>query len=61
MGKENSIKKINNSKIEDDTDDSMKRKLEKIIKQSRSENEALRKILEGLDKLNDKSNKREKK
>lgn len=55
--KKGNSSKINVSTNKEQVDDSMKRKLEKIIEKSRTENEALRKILEGLEKLNENSKK----
>ncbi len=45
-------KKSNNKSFEE----SSKKKLEEIIKQSKAENEALKKLLIGLEKLEEKTN-----
>jgi hypothetical protein len=42
------------NKNETENAEALKKKLEKIIEQSKSENEALKKILSGLEKMKDK-------
>ena len=48
------MKKSEKEKQEIDNTEALKKKLEAIIEHSRAENEALKKILTGLEKMNDK-------
>ena len=48
------MKKSEKKKQEIDNTEALKKKLEAIIEHSRAENEALKKILTGLEKMNDK-------